>query len=139
VQVIEPHKEIETQIITLPYCEVFMRLDKVLQLNLAANTDVYEKHVREMVDAGSSIANRVPHPVIMFLGEFSTFNKDAREFAADPTKEIMSTAIAYVTTNLANRLSVNFFLSINKPIKPSKMFANEDAALKWLQNYPPKF
>jgi hypothetical protein len=115
-----------------------MREDGVLQIDLFPNTDVYVQHVRQMVEAGSIIANGVPHPVIMFLGEFSTFNKDAREFSADPTKEIMSTAIAYVTTNLANRLIVNFFLTINKPVKPFKMFRTEEAALKWLLNYPAK-
>lgn len=125
--------------IELPHCNVFMRDDAVLQVDLFPNTDVYLQQVREMVEAGSSITNGVPHPVIMFLGEFSTFNKDAREFSADPTKETMSTAIAYVTTNLANRLIVNFFLTINKPIKPYKMFRTEEAAIKWLSNYPPKF
>lgn len=71
----------------------------------------------------------------MFLGEFSTFSKEAREYSANPANEIVANAIAYIIDNLGHRVVINFFVKINKPIKPIKTFSNEEDAINWLNKY----
>jgi hypothetical protein len=42
-------------------------------------------------------------------------------------------AAAMVTSSLANRLIGNFFVQLTKKRSSSKMFSNENEAIKWLQ------
>ncbi len=60
-----------------------------------------------------------------------TTSSEAREFVAK--KESGRIAFAIVTNSIANRLVGNFFIQFNKPIVPTKLFSEEGAAIKWLQ------
>lgn len=42
-------------------------------------------------------------------------------------------ATAFVTTSLANKIIGNFFIKINKPASPTKLFSEEQPALMWLR------
>lgn len=121
--------------INLGFCELFLRVDGIMQMNVFANTDIKAEHIELMVKTSLKLNNHKQMPFIIFIGEFSTFNKDAREFSADPTKENATTAIAYVIDNLAQKLIANFFIRINKPAKPVKLFNSEEDALLWLNQF----
>lgn len=52
--------------------------------------------------------------------------------SAEYTKDRVATAL--VTKSLANKLIGNFFIKINKPASPTKLFAEELPALLWLRD-----
>lgn len=86
-----------------------------------------------MVTTAIEICNGKSTPLIMFIGEFSTFSKEAREFSANRENLGVITSIAYVLNNLGQRLIINFFIKVNKPTMPIKMFGHEKDAILWLK------
>ena len=60
------------------------------------------------------------------------FDKSANEYSASEEGMQYSIAEAIVVKNLAQKIMVSFYLKINKPIRPSKAFNDEDEALEWL-------
>ena len=63
----------------------------------------------------------------------SVFTPEARKYLA---KEGYSgaTKVALVTTSLARAVVANIFISIDKPPKPTRLFASKEKALHWLKN-----
>lgn len=121
--------------IELDFCKLFYRKDGFLEVHVYPNSDVDEEDVQKLVEASLLLTNNKKVPVLIFIGEFSSFSKKAREFTANPEKERASLAIAYVTNNVAHKLIIKFLLKVNKPKKPISIFKNETEALSWLQNF----
>lgn len=116
------------------FCDMHLRDDGIVQIRLHANIDVKVEHVQSMVNRVLELTNGKKALILMYLGAFSTFSQEARAFSANPQKEIATSAIAYIVDNLGHRIVLNFFIRINKPIKPIKMFSDEDNAVTWLLN-----
>lgn len=58
---------------------------------------------------------------------------EARKLLASKEYTDKRIAAAFVTTTLANRLIGNFFIKVNKPLTPTKLFNDEVSALAWLK------
>lgn len=102
---------------------------------LYPNIDVTPEHVKIMLDTFLELTNGKPSHIIMFIGAFSTFGKEAREYSANPENLTGVTAIAYVIDNLGHKLVINFFMKINKPPISIKVFTDEKSAVDWVEKY----
>ena len=123
--------------IELDFCEVFLREDQILQINIFPHSLIGENEAKKMTDASLKLTRNVMFPVMIVVGEFADFDKSSREYSADPEKEVGSSAKAYLLNNLGHIIIANFFLKVNKPVKPVRIFKNEQDAIKWLKNFVP--
>ncbi len=59
---------------------------------------------------------------------------EARNYLAseEGCQKIKSCAI--ITSSIVTRVIANFFLTLNKPLVPTKLFTNEEHAKEWLSN-----
>lgn len=114
------------------FCEIFIRKDNVLQINILPKADITSYEVKIMVEESLSIAGK-PYPVIIFVGEFANFSKDAKEYSASPKGKLACTGEAYVVNNLGHSIVGNIYLKINQPVKPVAFFYTEEKALGWLK------
>ena len=119
----------------LKFCELFLRQDNILQINIFGSQDIFQNEVKIMVTESLKLTNGIPYPVIIFVGEFCTFSKDAREYSASEPGKLACTAEAYVINNYGHNMIGNFYMKINKPVKPVKFFFAENLAIKWLRDY----
>ena len=62
-------------------------------------------------------------------GQFTT-SPESRAFVANKSSNRI--AFAIVTNSIANKLVGNFFIQFNKPNTPTKLFSDEESAIKWL-------
>jgi hypothetical protein len=67
--------------------------------------------------------------------KFLHLSKDGAKYATSVEGTKYSLAIAVISDNLAKKILVNFFLSINKPIVPTKGFSNQKDAFVWLSKF----
>jgi hypothetical protein len=61
-------------------------------------------------------------------------SREARAFAARP-KNNECIASAFVITSTANKLIGNFYINVNKPSTPTKIFSSEEKAIEWLDTF----
>ena len=61
-------------------------------------------------------------------------NKQARDYFATAGNEGMS-ALAIIMENTFGCMIGNFYLKVSRPNIPTKLFSNEEQAIKWLQQY----
>jgi hypothetical protein len=64
-----------------------------------------------------------------------TVSKEARAYAALAENNLGRIASAFIITSTANKLIGNFFINVNKPEIPTRIFSSEESATKWLNEF----
>ncbi len=68
------------------------------------------------------------------FGSLSNVSREAREFAAKAESNSLTIADAFVLKSLSQRILGNFYLKIDKPVVPTKLFSDVKSARQWLDN-----
>ncbi len=72
-------------------------------------------------------------PFIIIFGKFSTSDKQSREKFAHEERANYKLMEALVLNTLAHKLVANFHVNFYSPKYPTRIFATEKAAIKWIQ------
>lgn len=87
----------------------------------------------ESTRISAEMVNQVPRPLLCDLTNVVKMSQECRKhFAGKEHAETFSKA-ALIVTSPISRLIGNFFLGLNKPLKPTKLFNSKEEGLKWLR------
>lgn len=90
---------------------------------------------REVVRSRRCFTSGKTLAVLILNGGVVSMSKEAREYLAssEGTTEIRAAAI--VLESVFGSVLGNFFLSVNKPEMPVRIFSRKHAAIRWLKKY----
>lgn len=88
----------------------------------------------ENTKAVIKVSNNIIRPLLVDLREIKSISKPARDHFAIRNRVPPISAIAMLVKSPLSRIIGNFFLGINKPSVPTKLFSSEKTALVWLKN-----
>jgi hypothetical protein len=80
------------------------------------------------------LAGGVRRPLLCDLRRVKTMHREARTYFSGPATEGWS-ATALVIDSPLTRAIANFFMGLNKPRAPTRMFASQDDAEPWLRSF----
>lgn len=87
-----------------------------------------------MTDTLLKITPDGSRPLLVVLGKMNYITKEARDHFKDSAKRIpTSPAVALIIKTRLSILIGNFYLILNKPVVPTRLFNNEESAVKWLK------
>ncbi|MBP7808447.1 MAG: hypothetical protein KA163_04085 [Bacteroidia bacterium] len=92
-------------------------------------------HLSKMQEAVCDLGDGKKMPLLFIPHDFLTVSKEGAKYAASEEGVKYTLAIAVLIDNLAKKILMNFFLSINKPIVPTKGFSNKKDACAWLNKF----
>jgi hypothetical protein len=108
------------------YLYVYFKENNDSELNIEA--------AKKIIEDSLSFTNGVIFPVINDIKNMPTHNREVREyFAGQASRSAKANAILVSST--FNRVIASFFLSLNKPLIPTKIFSDRNKAVEWLQKY----
>ncbi|QCK15419.1 DUF7793 family protein [Mangrovivirga cuniculi] len=81
----------------------------------------------------SEMLNNIPKPLLCNLSNVIRMSKECRKHFAGEDHAQTFTKCALIVTNPISRIIGNFFLGLNKPLKPTRIFLDRDKALEWLK------
>jgi hypothetical protein len=93
----------------------------------------------ENVDAQEKLRdsiNREKTRVLIKLDALFKISKEARNYFSNERTASIQRATALLTSSKITVLIANFFMGLNKPKSPTKMFNNSEEAIRWLQKFP---
>ena len=96
------------------------------------------ENIRELYTVIGKLANYKRLPTLADLRNVAEVNASAevKKFAASNPESIKArSANAILVSSFFNRLIVNIYLSINKPIVPTRLFNDEKEAIKWIKKF----
>ena len=70
---------------------------------------------------------------IFQFGSFSDVDPELREWAADPNGNHYTHCDAIVIGNWAQKIVTDFYMTFNRPNKPTKVFNSLEKAIEWIQ------
>jgi hypothetical protein len=74
-------------------------------------------------------------PILISADPFSEHDDEAQKFLAGEEVMKYCSAVGIITSNLAQKIAINFFIKIKKPSKPTRFFNTEKDALRWLNKF----
>jgi hypothetical protein len=69
------------------------------------------------------------------MRNLKSFDRAARKYFAGEEAGQTVRALAIITGSPVSRILGNFYLGINRPQTPCRLFTAEDEALEWLKEY----
>ncbi len=128
-------EEVFIKTIELDHSIINLRYDGIIVLITKDNTTLDVEDVRENAETFGLLSGGKKAPILIIGGAYSTVTKDARDFMATEESLKYSLCEAFLLKYLAQRILINFYIKVNKPIVPTKMFTNEDKAIEWLKAF----
>jgi hypothetical protein len=111
---------------------ISMCSDGIIRVLFKKNKEIGPPALKELFEKFSMIVEGVNYPFIYFAEDGSvTFTTEGNAYSKQNQHVFPKMCSAFVTKSLAQRLIANFYLKINKPANPSKLFKSQDEAEIW--------
>ena len=97
-----------------------------------------EALAEENIDAQERIRDRMNKEktrVLIDMTGVREISKDARDYFANERTASIQRATALLIGSPISRVIGNFFMGLNKPISPTKLFTDPKKAVQWLQEF----
>ena len=115
--------------------EITLRDDGIVYCVAKQGIILTLKDAKENILAISKLANGKKVPVLVDIRGATEATKEARKyFSNDEVAEVQS-AVAMLVDSGFSKLLGNFFIGLNRPLFPIRLFMKEQEALRWLENF----
>ncbi len=89
----------------------------------------------EQVAAQRAMNVSLPRPFLMDIRNARALSRQARSYYASAEVAEVFSATALIVSSPVSRAIGNFFLGLNKPSMPTRLFGSEAEALGWLRTF----
>ena len=99
---------------------------------------VTEELAKENVDAQETVRDSLKKKKTRVLIDMTTvteISKDARDYFANERTASIQRATALLIGSPVSRVIGNFFMGLNKPISPTRLFTDPQKAIRWLHTF----
>lgn len=97
-----------------------------------------EELAKENVDAQESIRdalNRAKTRVLIDMTAVTEISKPARDYFANERTASIQRATALLIGSPVSRVIGNFFMGLNRPVSPTRLFTDPHKAIQWLHTF----
>ena len=114
---------------------VFMDEHDIIHVNYPDKIGVTLEDAKEEVALCSKIRDGEKVLSIVDLSKIKFVDKEARNYYASKELTKIYSAVVLIVNSPVSRVIGNFFLGLNKPSIPLKLFSNEKEGVKWLKRF----
>lgn len=107
----------------------------IIQVHFKEGIEITVELQGRMYDMYAEICGDSKRPFMFTADDFVSYTKEARDNALIMEALYPGIATAVVAPSLAYKIIANFYLLVNKPKKPYKVFNDEEMAIEWLKTF----
>ncbi len=123
----------DSGVITHPKFRMWLRPDGIVELVWAPRAAMGLDDALAATDAMRQLTGGRRSPLLVDTRDAGSQDRPARtEFVR---RGDLVSAVALLVGTPLSRMMGNFFLSVSKPMAPTRLFADETSALAWLQGF----
>lgn len=116
----------------------WMGEDGIARTKVKKGSEVKLEHARENSVVVNSFYIDRKFPLLIDGRGIKSMEREARAFFTANGRRTNTLAFAIIIDSSVSKVVGNFFLGINKPIVPTKLFLNEETAIEWLEQFKEK-
>ena len=108
--------------------------DGILYLDVK-ETNIFDLNMAKICAKDlQKFTKNTPYPCLMNVLKINGISKEARDyFAKEGDSHIMANAML-ITSPIMKMIS-NFYIMVNNPRKPTKLFTDKEEAIEWLNHF----
>jgi hypothetical protein len=125
----------DSGVVTHPKCRMWLRPDGIVQLAWAPRIEIGLQDVTAAIQTMTELTGGRRSPLLVDLHDGATVARPARLEMA--RRDDLVSAVAMIVGTPLSRVTGNFFLGVNKPPYPTRLFDDEASAVAWLQAFVP--
>jgi len=114
------------------YASIRLRSDGITQINTIEDTLYTLKETKEVHGVVTELNGPQPILVMHVPGKHTNADDASRKFLASEDGLFNRLAFAFVLQSLGQRIVANFYIRVNKPKRPTKIFSVQEDAEHWL-------
>lgn len=99
------------------------------------NVHINSEDLKIELDCYKATVNNIARPAIIDLTGVLSISSDGRQYIAEEIAKIGVPATALIVKSRISRLIGSFFIGINKPDFPVKLFDDTEKAENWIQGF----
>jgi hypothetical protein len=115
---------------------IWLDSDGIIHAKLKPGVDIRLADAQEAVRAIASLCESGKRPILVDMTELQSMDRDARVYFAGEETAKAEMAAALLVRSPLTRAIGNFFMGLNKPLFPTRLFTSEEEALTWLKSLP---
>jgi hypothetical protein len=113
----------------------WMGPDGICRTSTKAGAEVELKHAKENSIIVNGLHQDKKFPLLVDSRSIRSISKEARRHFSTNGRETKITSIAILVNSPLSRVIGNFFMGINRPQVPTRLFETEADATDWLKQY----
>ena len=103
----------------------------IVLIRIKDHSSIEEEDIIEAKQHNLKLTGGKAYAVVLETGDFTDVSQEARAAMASEKMETNRKATAIIITKFAQKLIGNFYLRVNKPNVPTKMFSKKEKAMAW--------
>lgn len=125
----------EDKVIEVTKYHTWMGKDGIVRSVVKKNAEVTLADAKENTVAVETFYYGKKYPLIIDARGVKSISKEARDHFSLRGRESVVNAFAIIISSPLSRIIGNFFMGLNKPTVPMRLFENEKDAIKWLKPF----
>jgi len=125
----------ENEIIETRTAKIWLGEDSIFRLIYSPKVEVKLDDAREITAAQYKLLKGKKLPLLADTREMKSIDREARQHFKSEEIPKTTSAVALLVSSPVSRVIGSFFLGINKPLHPVKLFTSEAEAIKWLKEF----
>jgi hypothetical protein len=113
----------------------WIREDGIACTKVKKGSEVTVEYARENSNAVNTLLKEKKRPLLIDSRGIKSMTRDARNQFSTKGRETQTLAFGIVIGSQVSKVIGNFFMGINKPAVPTRLFDNEEGAIQWLKQF----
>jgi hypothetical protein len=105
---------------------------RLVTITIFENSEIELEDIKSINSLKNQLVGANRYKVLFIAPQYGYISNAARAFSSTPKVYANAIAKAIVAQQLGVRIVGNFFVKVNKPPAPTKVFSNVEKALSWL-------
>lgn len=124
-----------SEVIEIRTQEIWLSDEGIVHAKLKPHVEVDRSDAEEAVRAIGSLCNSKKRPVFVDMTSIKFMSRDARIYFAGPETALVGAAAALLVRSPLAKAIGSFFMGLNRPLLPTRLFTSEAEALAWLRGF----
>lgn len=113
----------------------WMGNDGIARTMVKPGSEIELRHAQENSFIVNSFDSHDEYPIIVDTTKIKSITKEARDHFSLRDRQSKVNSIAIIRKSVIGNMVANFFIGINKPKVPVKLFEKEEDAIKWCKKF----
>lgn len=124
-----------SRIVTTRCFETYLYNDCICVTIVLPESEIKIADAHENTKAVIEVSDGNIFPMIVDTRKIKSIEKEARDHFSMRNRKGQVSAIAILISSPVSVIIGNFFMGLNKPAVPTKLFKDEERALKWVKQF----